>query len=85
MYLAASLVSSSFGEAHVWLGNERSPRGGGVPRGLSRPGYHVLTDLAVNTDPIAATAKQIPKKIMSAIQSLGMCPLQLADLRNVTL
>jgi hypothetical protein len=56
-----------------------------VPAGLSRPGYHVFTELAVNTDPLAATAKQIPKKIRSARQCLAMCPLQLADLRNVTL
>ena len=59
--------------------------GGGVPAGFSRPGYHVFTELYVNTDPLAATAKQIPKNIRSAIQSLDMRPLPLADLRNVTL
>jgi hypothetical protein len=48
---------------------------------LSRPGYHVFTELAVNADPLAATAKQIPMKIRSAIQSLDMCPLQLADVQ----
>jgi hypothetical protein len=52
---------------------------------LSRPGYHVFTELAVNTDPLAPTAKQIPKKIRSAVQSLDMCPLQFLDLRNVIL
>lgn len=56
-----------------------------MPAGLSRPGYHVFTELALNTDPLAATVKQIPKKIRSAIQSLDMYPLQLADLGNVTL
>src|SRR5579872_1439625 len=33
------------------------PHGGGVAAGLSRPGYHVFTELAVNADPLAATAK----------------------------
>jgi hypothetical protein len=39
----------------------------------------------VNTDPLAPTAEQIPKKIRSAIQSLDIGPRQVPDLRNVTL
>ena len=53
--------------------------------GLSKPGYQVFTELAVNADPLAPTAKQIPKKISNEIQSLYMCPLQLPHLANVTL
>jgi hypothetical protein len=47
--------------------------------------HHVFTQLVVNADPLAATAKQIPKKIRTSIQFLGMRPLQLANLRNVPL
>src|SRR5579859_3285151 len=47
---------------------------GGVPGGLSRLGYQVFTELAVTTDPLAPTAKQIPQKTRSAVQSLDILP-----------
>ena len=57
-------------------------KAGGVPAGFINVAHQIFTEGAVNHDPIAAATKQIP---IHKPTHLDMRPLQLVDMRDVSL